>query len=50
LWFACVRAIMRVIHESASSKVVNRYTPRGTRAPVARTPASVRCRAPKPPR
>ncbi len=44
LWLACVRAIMRVIHASASSKLRNRYTPRGTSAPVPRTPASMRCR------
>jgi hypothetical protein len=42
LRLACVRAIVRVIHASASSKLSKRSTPRGTRAPVARTALSVR--------
>ena len=46
LRLACVRAIVRVIHASASSKLTNRYTPRGMTAPVPRMSASVRCRAP----
>jgi hypothetical protein len=44
LRLTCVRAIMRVIHASASSKLRKQYTPRGTSDPVRRTAASVRCR------
>src|SRR5262245_10635410 len=46
LRLACVRAIVRVIHASASSKDVDRYTPRGMMAAVPRTAASVRWSAP----
>ena len=45
LWLMCLRAIIRVIHASASSKLLNRYTPRGTSEPVRRTAAIVRCNA-----
>jgi hypothetical protein len=45
LRLTCVRAIMRVIHASASSKLLNRYTPRGPSEPVRRTAAMVRCNA-----
>ena len=40
LRLACVRAIARMIHSSASAKVAKRWTPRGTSAPVPRSTAS----------
>lgn len=45
-WCACVRRVISVIHLSASSKLANRYTPRGTSAAVPLNTAAVRASRP----